>query len=72
MFLKLLHLERKLRSKWIFLNFKAALAQSNGKCVCEDQMAPKCKDGKNPTCPNGEEIDFSLDQVPDMLAHCTK
>lgn len=48
------------------------MAQSNGKCVCEDQMAPKCKDGKNPTCPNGEEIDFSLDQVPDMLAHCTK
>ena len=50
---------------------KAALARTKGKCVCEDGIAPKCGDGEEPTCPNGDALDFSLDQVSTVLNQCT-
>ena len=74
-----------LHSNWviIFLPFpfsngdkvkplKAALAQSKGQCVCEDGIAPRCDNDEEPTCPNGEALDLSLDLVPSVLSQCAQ
>ena len=51
---------------------KAALAQSKGQCVCEDGIAPRCDNDEEPTCPNGEALDLSLDLVPSVLSQCAQ
>jgi len=49
---------------------KAVLAQSKGKCVCEDGKIPSCLDGKALKCPKGELPDLSIAQVPELFSDC--
>jgi len=49
---------------------KAVLAQSKGKCVCEDGKIPSCLDGEALKCPNGDSPDLSISQVPELFSDC--
>lgn len=50
---------------------KAILAQINRKCVCDDGLAPKCKNGGQMLCPNGQTPDWSLAQLPQLFSQCS-
>ena len=47
------------------------LAESKGKCVCDDGKIPTCPDGEGLKCPNGDTPDLTNSELPDPFSKCT-